>query len=141
MSSKRKAPISATNSEIALQESDSEVDLSEEEEDEQDYRVGGYHPVSIGDTFKQGNYKVIRKLGWGHFSTVWLAYDKSLDRHVALKIVKSAQHYTETAIDEIKLLEKCVTASPEAPGRDAVVELYDWFKHHGPHGSRLYFLI
>lgn len=28
-------------------------------------------------------------------------------RYVALKVVKSAQHYTETALDEIKLL-KCV---------------------------------
>ena len=26
-------------------------------------------------------------------------------RHVALKIVKSARHYTETAIDEIKILK------------------------------------
>lgn len=29
-------------------------------------------------------------------------------RFVALKVVKSAQHYTETALDEIKLL-KCVS--------------------------------
>ena len=30
-------------------------------------------------------------------------------RFVALKVVKSAQHYTETALDEIKLL-KCVSS-------------------------------
>ena len=29
-------------------------------------------------------------------------------RFVALKVVKSAQHYTETALDEIKLL-RCVS--------------------------------
>lgn len=29
-------------------------------------------------------------------------------RFVAMKVVKSAQHYTETALDEIKLL-KCVS--------------------------------
>jgi len=33
-------------------------------------------------------------------------------RFVALKVVKSAQHYTETALDEIKLL-KCVSVQPE----------------------------
>lgn len=35
---------------------------------------GGYHPVKIGDLFN-GRYHVIRKLGWGHFSTVWLCWD------------------------------------------------------------------
>ena len=35
---------------------------------------GGYHPVEIGD-FYHNRYHVIRKLGWGHFSTVWLCLD------------------------------------------------------------------
>jgi len=39
------------------------------------FYVGGYHPVSVGDVFKF-RYKVVRKLGWGHFSTVWLADDE-----------------------------------------------------------------
>lgn len=39
------------------------------------YRPGGYHPVSLGDCFKDGRYKVYHKLGWGGFSTVWLAKD------------------------------------------------------------------
>ncbi len=33
-------------------------------------------------------------------------------RFVALKVVKSAQHYTETALDEIKLL-RCVSLRTE----------------------------
>lgn len=78
----------------------------DEQEDPKDYRKGGYHPVNIGDVFN-GRYHVIRKIGWGHFSTVWLCWDVKETRFVALKIVKSADHYTETAIDEIKLL-RCV---------------------------------
>ncbi len=35
---------------------------------------GGYHPVKIGDLF-HSRYHVVRKLGWGHFSTVWLCWD------------------------------------------------------------------
>jgi serine/threonine protein kinase len=48
---------------------------SDEEEDAQDYCPGGYHPVEINDVFKEGRYTVLRKLGWGHFSTVWLCRD------------------------------------------------------------------
>lgn len=40
------------------------------------YQPGGYHPVSLGDTFKDERYEIHHKLGWGGFSTVWLANDK-----------------------------------------------------------------
>jgi non-specific serine/threonine protein kinase len=39
------------------------------------YRPGHCHPVHIGDSLKQGRYSVLRKLGYGSFSTVWLAHD------------------------------------------------------------------
>ncbi|KAK2607758.1 hypothetical protein N8I77_006410 [Diaporthe amygdali] len=38
------------------------------------YRPGGYHPVRLGDTFYD-RFHVIRKIGYGSFSTVWLAHD------------------------------------------------------------------
>jgi hypothetical protein len=37
---------------------------------------GGFHPISIGDKSSGGRYKVIHKLGFGGFSTVWLACDR-----------------------------------------------------------------
>ena len=40
------------------------------------YSPGGVHPGCIGDVFKRGQYKIHHKLGWGGFSTVWLARDK-----------------------------------------------------------------
>ena len=49
---------------------------SEEDEEAMDwYRKGGYHAVRVGDQFAGGRYIAQRKLGWGQFSTVWLAYD------------------------------------------------------------------
>lgn len=41
----------------------------------EDYRPGSYHPVHLGDLFNNGQYKIIRKLGEGSYSTVWLARD------------------------------------------------------------------
>ncbi|XP_059693422.1 SRSF protein kinase 3 [Haemorhous mexicanus] len=104
-----------------------------EQEDPRDYCKGGYYPVRIGDLF-HGRYHVVRKLGWGHFSTVWLCWDLRRKRFVALKVVKSAPQYTETALDEIKLL-KCVRDSdPSDPNRENIVQLIDDFKISGVNG-------
>lgn len=118
-------------------EDDAASVLTEDEEDFEDYCRGGYHPVSVGDVFSNGRYMIVRKLGWGHFSTVWLAKDRVANRHVALKVVKSAPHYTETALDEIKLLQRIVSADRNHPGYRHCVSLLDHFWHKGPHGSHV----
>ncbi|XP_030280010.1 SRSF protein kinase 3 [Sparus aurata] len=105
----------------------------EEQEDPSDYCKGGYYPVTIGDLFN-GRYHVVRKLGWGHFSTVWLCWDLQKKRFVALKVVKSAPHYTETALDEIKLLRCVRDSDPSDPYRETVVQLIDDFKISGVNG-------
>jgi serine/threonine-protein kinase SRPK3 len=114
-----------------------QAEATADEEDSEDYCKGGYHPVSVGEHFKDGKYTVVRKLGWGHFSTVWLSRDNTTGKHVALKVVRSAAHYTETAIDEIKLLNKIVQANPNHPGRKHVVSLLDSFEHKGPNGTHV----
>ena len=38
------------------------------------YRPGGYHPVHIGEVYRE-RYRVLHKLGYGTYSTVWLARD------------------------------------------------------------------
>lgn len=122
-----RSPVSSTSEEDP-------AEATADEEDSEDYCKGGYHPVHVGETYNNGKYVVVRKLGWGHFSTVWLSRDTATGRHVALKVVRSAAHYTETAIDEIKLLNKVVQANPNHPGRKYVVSLLDSFEHKGPNG-------
>ncbi|XP_029288502.1 SRSF protein kinase 2-like isoform X2 [Cottoperca gobio] len=101
--------------------------FDEQQENPADYGIGGYYPVEIGDIFVD-RYQVVKKLGWGHFSTVWLCWDMVKGRFVALKVVKSAQTFTETALDEINLL-KCVRDSdPKDPKRDTIVHLIDDFR-------------
>jgi serine/threonine-protein kinase SRPK3 len=111
-----------------------EAEHTADEEDSEDYCKGGYHPVQVGEEYKDGKYTIVRKLGWGHFSTVWLSRDNVAGKHVALKVVRSAAHYTETALDEIKLLNKVVDANKDHPGRKHVVSLLDSFNHKGPNG-------
>uniref|UniRef100_A0A8C9VUL8 non-specific serine/threonine protein kinase n=1 Tax=Scleropages formosus TaxID=113540 RepID=A0A8C9VUL8_SCLFO len=108
----------------------------EEQEDPNDYCKGGYHHVKVGDLFN-GRYHVIRKLGWGHFSTVWLCWDIHEKRFVAMKVVKSAEHYTETALDEIKLLRSVRNTDPADPNREKVVQLLDDFKISGTNGTHV----
>uniref|UniRef100_A0A671WCT2 non-specific serine/threonine protein kinase n=1 Tax=Sparus aurata TaxID=8175 RepID=A0A671WCT2_SPAAU len=121
-----------------LPEQDEEILGSDddEQEDPNDYCRGGYHHVKIGDLFN-GRYHVIRKLGWGHFSTVWLAWDIQEKRFVAMKVVKSAEHYTETALDEIKLLKSVRNTDPSDPNRERVVQLLDDFKISGMNGTHV----
>ena len=125
---------SSTRSATSPSSADDAADHTADEEDSEDYCKGGYHPVTVGETYKDGKYIIVRKLGWGHFSTVWLSKDTTSGKHVALKVVRSAAHYTETALDEIKLLNKIVQANPDHPGRRHVVSLLDSFEHKGPNG-------
>ena len=130
----------------------SDEDYSDDgDEGQEGYRQGGYHPVHIGDVFNH-RYVVVEKLGWGHFSTVWMCVDKSAPigsptRFVALKVQKSATHYREAAFDEIELLTCAETAAKSEaytlerattyPGHKNIVVLLDHFEHAGPHGQHV----
>ncbi|CAG7871893.1 unnamed protein product [Brassica rapa] len=97
----------------------------EEHEGFDAYRKGGYHAVRIGDQFSGGRYIAQRKLGWGQFSTVWLAYDTHTsiatggarskdysDRHGDLKRIRRLKYWPLERLltDKYKL--------PEAEARE-----------------------
>lgn len=130
--------VSAEDDEESSEEEESEEEdeaVLREEESLKDYCAGGYHPVHVGEKFKDGRYEVVRKLGWGHFSTVWLAKDShNNNKHVAMKVVRSASHYTEAALDEIKLLNSVAEGNASHPGRAHVIGLLDSFEQEGPNG-------
>lgn len=66
---------------------DSQMDMDEfkpnevlwTQEDIQQYRPGGFHPVSLGDSFKDSRYIVRHKLGFSGLATEWLAKDNTYD--------------------------------------------------------------
>lgn len=49
------------------------------------YRPGGYHPTTIGK-WLNGRYCIVHKLGFGAYSTIWLARDHKTEKYVAVKI-------------------------------------------------------
>lgn len=131
------------------------------EESLNDYKKGGYHPVIIGDIYKSPKYtyQILRKLGWGHFSTVWLAKIISkpsqngsnlvnVNDLVAIKIVKSNKNYFEAADDEIKILKILNDDNLDFDftiendevfnlGKNNILKLHDDFLITGPNGKHI----
>lgn len=110
------------------------------EENKSAYSDGGYLKVTKGSLINN-RYVVIQKLGWGEFSTVWLAYDiryhvfrtSPRDSFVALKIAKCQQAVTESTSYEIDLLHFLCTAAKGCP----MTRLLDTFSITGEYGSHL----
>lgn len=102
-------------------------------ESQSDYRRGGYHPVTVGDCFQQ-RYYALHKLGWGHYSTVWLCFDTHQDRYCAVKVIKSAELYAESARQEVLLLRHLSQLNWH-PLRNRVVNMTDNFAIHGVNGT------
>jgi len=98
----------------------------------EDYRPGGLHPVNLGDTFCDGKYKVIRKLGEGSYSNVWLAVSTGTVRYVALKIMVAKASSTNK---ELCILDHLSKLAPEDPNAQHVTVLLDTFQHQGPNGK------
>ncbi|KAM3490723.1 hypothetical protein MY3957_005979 [Beauveria namnaoensis] len=97
----------------------------------EDYRPGGYHPVLLGDLFNDGQYKVIRKLGEGSFSTVWLARDERNKRYFALKILVAE---ASGQAREVRILQHLAAVAPAEEQR-RITQLLDEFEHRGPNGT------
>ncbi|OJJ42296.1 hypothetical protein ASPZODRAFT_137379 [Penicilliopsis zonata CBS 506.65] len=107
-------------------------ELNDPEEWIEDYRPGKLHPVHYGDTFKGAQYQVIRKLGYGSFSTVWLAKDKQNHRHVALKIPVAG---STAGQHELAILQQLSQSASTHPGRKHITHILDHFQHIGPNGT------
>ncbi|KAJ5008216.1 Serine/threonine-protein kinase SRPK [Colletotrichum sp. SAR 10_66] len=115
----------------------SQVPRPIDEEDLAGYRPGGYHPVRIGDHFNHGKYKVLNKLGYGGYSTVWLARNNETESHVALKVLAANTSEVGLDINELDILLKVTSKSATNPGTAHVLGLLDHFEHRGPNGDHL----
>ncbi|KAJ5197029.1 hypothetical protein N7449_007508 [Penicillium cf. viridicatum] len=99
----------------------------------EEYQPGGYHPIMVGDVL-HSRYHITDKLGFGAYSTVWLARDTYLNRYVTLKInvASSIQHETKVLR---ALSSPPPSSSSEHPGRGLVPLFLDEFEVQGPNGE------
>ncbi|KAE9369241.1 kinase-like protein [Stipitochalara longipes BDJ] len=98
------------------------------------YQPGGYHPVTIGDRVG-GQYKIIHKLGFGGFATVWLARDTEAQRYVALKIIMA--EYSKDAIEKDLKTLNYLSQHVKRPGGNFVDIPIEDFWITGPNGKHL----
>ncbi|KAF8460080.1 kinase-like domain-containing protein [Kalaharituber pfeilii] len=98
----------------------------------EEYRPGGHHPVHLGDDFDNGTYKILRKLGYGGYSTVWLARDTKNSRDVALKILKAS-----VPDCELRVLSHLSNSDHLHEGVNHVLNTLNHFYHIGPNGKHL----
>ncbi|PNS14570.1 hypothetical protein CAC42_2627 [Sphaceloma murrayae] len=103
-----------------------------DEEPVQNYKPGGYHPVQLGDKLSGGRYKILHKLGWGGFSTVWAARDEEKGLNIALKISQAAASGNTRELQTLRFLRD---DSSSHPGFEHLAKLHHVFQIKGPNGT------
>ncbi|KAJ5934433.1 hypothetical protein N7466_003980 [Penicillium verhagenii] len=105
--------------------------LIEYVEDLDRYRPGGYHPLKIGDDLDDGRYRLVDKLGYGGYSTIWLVRDLQMARYVAVKVITADASICAPEASILCSLAK----SPSRPGSETIPTLIEQFWALGPNGK------
>ncbi|KAG5932014.1 hypothetical protein E4U60_005546 [Claviceps pazoutovae] len=109
-----------------------EYEFIEGVEDISQYRLGRYHPVHIDDRLNK-RYRVVNKLGYGSFSTVWLALDEKTTKYVAIKVGTTDANRRE--IDIISQIAQSPVMDKSAPDQKLLFPtVLDRFEIIGPNG-------
>lgn len=96
----------------------------------EDYQVGGYHPIHLGDRLgNQDRYHIIHKLGHGGFSTVWLCRDELESRYVAIKILTA--DISAEGLPDLRMMHLDRTIK----GAEYINIPKDHFSLQGPNGT------
>lgn len=103
------------------------------------YERGGYHPIIVGDVLHD-RYRIVDKLGFGGYSTIWLAHDRQSKRYVAIKvgISSSPKPRREPRILRVlhtKSLSQSVETSTNPQAGCLIPQIWDEFDIQGPNGT------
>ncbi|KAF9041465.1 kinase-like protein [Panaeolus papilionaceus] len=112
-------------------------------EPQERYKPGGYHPVSPGELYKE-RYRVIHRLGWGMYSTVWLVQDTSNQTVAAMKVLIGDMAIQENEGgfgDELRFLKVIQERNPNSEGYHHICQLLDSFTCKGPNGDHVCLIV
>ncbi|OJD17001.1 CMGC/SRPK protein kinase [Emergomyces pasteurianus Ep9510] len=84
------------------------------------YRPGGYHPIALNDNLNN-RYRIVHKLGYGGFSTLWLARDEKADNYVAIKIYLRRKSIEASLI--LPMLDEFIVRGPNGEHQCIVTPL------------------
>lgn len=100
------------------------------------YRPGGYHPIEIGDRLQE-RYRIVHKLGYGSYSTIWLARDEQMAKYVAIKVGMAGYDSKE-----VELLSQISASGVENRelGGNLIPPVLDRFNIVGPNGTHQCFV-
>ncbi|KAF8067644.1 kinase-like domain-containing protein [Lyophyllum atratum] len=98
------------------------------------YCKGGFHPVNINDIF-YNRYRIVNKLGYGSYGTVWLVEDLSLKRLASLKVLTAEASAVSSEQNVIRHLRMQQQQNPLVPGAEYVMKVFDDFDIDGPNGT------
>ncbi|EIW52513.1 kinase-like protein [Trametes versicolor FP-101664 SS1] len=106
-----------------------------------DLATNGYLPIGIADTLGF-RYKAVRKIGWGVYSTVWIAEDtratcSQSTVYSALKVLTRMATDAQDKLLELEFMQRMREQSPAHPGYPYVIHLHDHFYQKGPQGRHL----
>ncbi|KAG8164184.1 hypothetical protein KVR01_006102 [Diaporthe batatas] len=105
------------------------------------YCLGGYHPLDVGDVLRD-RYHIVHKLGFGSYSTTWLAKDISQgDKYVAIKIMTADSSAASQEAKILRHLTKKISLDAHGKGtlegvdNTAMPSIWDGFTIYGPNGA------
>ncbi|KAF2872815.1 kinase-like domain-containing protein [Massariosphaeria phaeospora] len=104
------------------------------------YQSAGYHPVMINDML-HNRYRIVDKLGFGGYSTIWLARDETAKHYVAVKIGISSPALPRREPEILRALHDSRSnpqpprAAPDADACTALPAIIDAFDVSGPNGT------
>jgi serine/threonine-protein kinase SRPK3 len=114
-------------------------------EDIEDYQPSGYHPISVGNTFDHGRFRILHKLGFGGSSTVWLACDQREEGDRSRIVTLKAMHTNIPSskvlskIPELAISQKLKASLPPSESVDFQTVNHHFFVQ-GPNSSHLFLI-
>ncbi|KAE8162112.1 kinase domain protein [Aspergillus tamarii] len=98
------------------------------------YKAEQFYSVHIGELL-HSRYKVLVKLGYGSYSTVWLCRDQINDKYVAVKVLTRTSARSEPALSrELGVYEHLSRLGSSHIGSAYIRGLYDTFELSNPCG-------